>query len=84
VEVTGVLSAYIVKGWVSPRKIVTSFMVFLPKQPMSVRQKLLNPSSLRMSIKNIYDKSTAWHNHLKLQVHQQLASFNPWKVKIHG
>ena len=29
-------------------------------------------------------KSNSWHIHLKLQVHQQLASLNPWKVTIHG
>jgi len=85
VEVASVLSVRIVKGLVIPRKTATLYMVFLPKQPMSPRQILLNPSSLRTSIKSTYDSSpTAWHSHLKLQVHQLFASLNPWKVTIHG
>jgi len=81
----GVLNARIVKGWVTLRKTVTPYMVFLPKLSMFLRLKLLSPSSLKTSIKSTYDSSpTAWHSHLKLQVHQQLASLNPWKVTIHG
>ena len=81
--VSGVLSARTVKGWVIPKKTVTLYIVFLPKQPMSPRQILLTPSSLRTSIKSTYDSSpTAWHSHLKLKVHQVLVSLNPWKVAI--
>ena len=49
----------IARGWVTLRKTVTPYMVFLLRLPMSLRLTLLSPNSLRTSIKSTYVSSPA-------------------------
>ena len=59
VEVAGILNARIARGWVTLRKTVTPYMVFLLRLPMSLRLTLLSPSSLRTSIDSTCLKSNS-------------------------
>ena len=88
VEGVDVLNAPIARGWITLKKIVTPYMVFLTKQHMYLDQKNQNLSSLMRSTKSIWSSNlrnpATKHNLPLYHVFQQHVSPNLLKVLVLG